>query len=495
MKPSYALWVVLIVVLAALPLVIVAQDTPSPDNGDNLFVPLETVVPTIDIPLARTPTLDLIEYPTTPVATTDPCVDDDPDDLLVPLCPPTATARPQATTTMTEIVNGMWVLDPNSTGYTSSGQCQIPGGDNDGPSGQGEPLENLPRVPVCMTFDNQWLSVNSGDAFPRVMQGVYSQSEMTRELLMTNGVTSGTINLKSTREYRIISPTEIEFTYRREEQGGCTTESTLRYKLMEPNELVCSGVVITPIITATATTLPTPQPGETQPPPATPEPPFKEGRYIISLPLVDETCSADKMPESDTLTVSFTGSQDISITVGNSVYTLYWNGVDYYAYQEHNTFDLSLITYDDGAYFSWSKEGCFIGGNLILEGAPTATPLPVEPTLTAEVGAASIAGQQFSVSVQVYDYLCAADDLDLLPDLSSATLSAQADDTYILSIAGTDYVLTNYDGIYGYMEMAADGSMINMSMNGFYKGLAMGNFGVVTAEGKSCMVQLNYEPQ
>ena len=520
MKIVHRLSLLFLLALVALPLVILAQDNPPPlptldiqparsatpeliDYGpsptpDDLIVPLETAAQD-PFPLAQTATLELYDYPGTSMPEPDTCGNDDPDTIIVPICPPTATPtpRPQPTGTLdtTSIVNGMWVLDPNESGYNQLGECQIEGGDNDGPSGQELPLEELPRVPACMTSDQQWLTINDNGPYPLVMPKVYSQQEMSRELLTSAGTTVGTIKVTVDRGYRIISPSEVQFFYSRKEQGGCSTESTVVYKLMEPNELVCSGLVMTPIVTATTTPIPTAKAGETQIPIPTIAPPVKEGRYIIEVPGVDDSCSAAQLPPSNTIDISYTPNQDMFINFGGGSYTLYWDGGDYFDFQQGNQFGVSMVTYPGGASFSWSNNGCYISSELLQEGAPTPTPMPVEPTTAPETSAASIAGSAFSATVDAPDYLCDAENQDLLPDMSGAVLTANADDTYTLSFGGTDYVLTNFDGIYGYTLMNDDGSMLNMSMNGFYDGQGMGNFGVVTADGKTCFAQVYYDPQ
>lgn len=530
MKIVHRLSLLLIVALAALPLVILAQDTPqplptldiqpartatlelieygTPSEEDNLtpvpteddqLVPLVTHTPsgsaTLDIQLARTATLELYDYPGTPMPPLDTCGNDDPDTIFTPICPPTPTAKPRPTLDTTSIVNGMWVLDPNESGYNKTGDCQVPGGDNDGPSGQGLPLEELPRVPACMTSDQQWLTVDGNGPFPLVMPRLYSQQEMSRELITTDGTTTGTINVTTDRGYRIVSPTEIQFFYGRKEQGGCSTESTVVYKLMEPNELVCTGTVMTPVYTATPTTIPTAKPDETQIPVPTIVPPVKEGRYIIEVPGVDASCSADQLPPSNTVDVSYTPNQDMFINFGGGSYTLFWDGGDYYSFQQGNQFSLSLITYEGGNSFAWSNAGCYVSSPLMQEGAPTATPVPVEPTNAPETSAASVAGSTYSATVDAPEYLCAPEHKDLLPDMSTAVLTANADDTYTLSYGAESYVLQNIDGIYGYTVMGDDGSMLTISMNGFYEGQGMGNFGIVTAAGDMCFAQVYYDPK
>ncbi len=535
MKRVHRLTLILIAVLVALPLVIVAQDKPHPTPHNELteddIPPIPTLsdelteddippIPTLsdeltedDIPPIPTLSDELTEDDIPPIPTlSDELTEDDippiptlSDELTeddIPPIPtlsdelttPTRTPTPRPTLDTTSIVNGMWVLDPNESGYNKTGDCQILGGDNDGPSGQGEPLEELPHVPACMTSDQQWLTVDGNGPFPLVMPRLYSQQEMSRELLTTDGTTTGTINVTTDRGYRIVSPSEIQFYYGRKEQGGCSTESTVVYKLMEPNELVCSGVVMTPIVTATVTTIPTAKPGETPIPMPTIVPPVKEGRYIIDVPGADDMCSANQLPPSNTVDVSYTPNQDMFINFGGSSYTLFWDGSDYYSFQRGNQFSLSLITYEGGNSFAWSNAGCFINSPLMQEGAPTPTPVPVEPTTAPETSAASVAGSTYSATVDAPDYLCAPENLPLLPDMSSAVLTANADDTYTLSFGGSDYVLTNFDGIYGYTLMGDDGSMLTISMNGFYNGQGMGNFGIVTADGKTCFAQVYYDP-
>src|SRR5690349_18249634 len=152
MKLLHRLSLFVIVVLVAVPLVIMAQDNgqptvPIPTIDVHNIPPAQTATlelieyptPTFSFPLAQTPTEELIEYPTADTGTVtfplDTCGNDDPDTVFIPLCPPTATPKPRPTTEpSTSIVNGLWVLDPSASGYTKSGQCKVPGGDNDGPS-------------------------------------------------------------------------------------------------------------------------------------------------------------------------------------------------------------------------------------------------------------------------------------------------------------------------------------------------------------------------
>ena len=240
----------LLLSVCALPIIIQAQDAPPLDENG------------IPVPPALGHTAQSV-----------PCDPNDPDNLLVPLCTPepTATTAPKPTAQPTrspDIVNGLWVIRPEQSSFSSSGRCQIPGGDNGGMGGEAQG-EELPTLPICMTADSQWLQVDSSAPYPEQMQGVYSQSEMTRELLTENGETSGSVNVTITRAYSVVSPTRIEFTYTRQEQGGCTTSSTIVYELVEPNELVCNGVIVTPEMTPTF--LSTPSIDETSQPPVTPE--------------------------------------------------------------------------------------------------------------------------------------------------------------------------------------------------------------------------------
>jgi len=323
----------------------------------------------------------------------------------------------------------------------------------------------------------------------------YSQGEMSRELLESNGTTSGSISINTTRQYRIISPTEIEYSYIRHEEGGCTTTSTVRYRLVEANDLVCTGMVLTPNYTPVPTQIPTAQPGETQLPPATPVPPVQIGGYTIQLPPVDATCKAEQMPPSTTVNVSYDNNQNMFINFGGGSYTLYWNGSDYYEFHQGNQFMVSVNTYPGGASLSWSKNGCFVNSPLTREGAPTATPVPVEPTRTPIADAAAIVGSSFSVTADTPDYLCAADNKSLLPDLSSAVLKAEADYNFTLSVGGVAYSLVNVDGIPGFQQLNPDGSLLAITMNGFYEGKGMGSFMAVSKDGKSCLAQLTFTPQ
>ncbi|MBZ0289112.1 MAG: hypothetical protein K8I30_15945, partial [Anaerolineae bacterium] len=290
LKTLRPLLLIAILILAAIPLVIAAQDnSPSqpsstlvigtanpcwdcieyPDNHSVNLTPGQ-----INLPLAQTPTEELIEYPTRESdALADTCGHDDPSTIFVPICPPTATPKPQNQSSA--VVNGLWIQEPGGESFSSSGQCRADYGDNDGPPNYGSEDE-IPRVPACVSGDNQWLSVNNNGPFPRVLEGIYSTQEFSRSLIETGGETTGSVNVTTRREYRVISPTQIEFSYTISEDGGCTRTSTIRYKLVAPNEMVCSGTLITPeatlMSTPVATAASTAQPGETPAPIPTVQP-------------------------------------------------------------------------------------------------------------------------------------------------------------------------------------------------------------------------------
>ncbi len=557
MKLIHRLALFVVVMLVAVPLVIMAQDNRSPalnkaynallltptlniqpartatlelleyaTNDPNFTPPPKpttdydsldlTVVPTVDVKPAQSATPELYDYPTAtfevrPAQTatedlidypTDHCNEPPSKDPVIALaqldCPPTATPTrtpvPITVTPGTGIINGLWVLDPNASTYNSSGSCNIPGGDNGGMGGEYQPDE-LPKIPVCMSGDQQWLKVDASGPYPLVVPSIYSESEMTRELLESNGETSGSINVNITRQYRVISPTEIEYSYISHEEGGCTTTSTVRYKLVEANNLVCSGVVMTPEYTAVPTAMPTAKPGETQQPPITPEPPIQIGEYTIQLPPVDATCAADQMPPSSDVQLGYDSNQNIKIGFAGLTLTLYWNGSDYYEYHKGTQFMVSVNTYPGGASLSWSKQGCFVNSQLSRAGQPTATPVPVEPTREASTDAASIAGSSFSVTWDAAASMCPDDNKTMLPDLDKALLTANADGTFTFSVGGKDYALTNQNGIYGITDMHDDGTMTAINMNGFYEGKGQGSYTAIGTEGKYCTALLTFTPK
>ncbi len=508
MKFIHRLSLFLVVVLVALPLVIMAQDNPQPppsddsdlvvplpNNDDDLVIPLPNNDDDLVVPLPTRDDSDLVVT----LPPSDTCGNDDPNTVFTPICPPTktptATYVPITVTPGAKIVNGLWVLDPNASTYNSSGSCNIPGGDNGGMGGEYQPDE-LPKVPVCMTADQQWLKVDASGPYPLDVPSYYSESEMSRELLETNGETTGSVNLTTTRKYHVISPSEIEYLYIRHEEGGCTTTSTVRYKLVEANNLVCSGVVMTPEYTAVPTQMPTPKPGETQQPPMTPEPPIQIGEYTIEIPVPDASCNADQMPPADQLAVNYDNNQNMFINFGGLSFTLFWNGSDYYEYRKGNQFMVSVNTYPGGSSLSWSKQGCFVNSQLMGGNMPAAaTSVPVEPTDEAVTDAAAIAGSSFSVTWDAPAYMCAAENKSMLPDLNSAVLTAQTDGNFTFSVAGIDYTLTNQDGIFGFNQFNTDGSMLMIGMNGFYEGIGSGSFSVIGADGKSCISLLTFTPK
>lgn len=276
LKTLRGLFLLLTLLIVIVPLVMMAQDNSIELTEDDIpEVPpgaYETMQARYEIQtlvhLATPATEELIEYPVNRVTATF-----------------TMTPRPTMTpgTETTKIINGLWALKPGSSSFSSSGSCQAEYGDNDGPPNYGSG-EEIPTLPICMSSDNQWLKIDSGGALPLVVPMTYSEQEMVRELLTTNGATSGSVNVTNRRQYVVISPSEIEFSYTIQEEGGCTRTSSLRYTLVEANELVCSGAVITPLPTAQPTLLSTPAatplPGETAVP-VTPEPPVKPGRYVL----------------------------------------------------------------------------------------------------------------------------------------------------------------------------------------------------------------------
>ncbi|MBZ0287383.1 MAG: hypothetical protein K8I30_07200, partial [Anaerolineae bacterium] len=194
------------------------------------------------------------------------------------------------------------------------------------------------------------------------------------------------------------------------------------------------------------------------------------------------------------LAVSYDINQNLFIDFGGSSYTLFWDGDTYYQYRKGNRFMISVVTYDGGASLNWSSNGCYVSSPLAQEGAPTPTPIPVEPTSEAHTDAGSMAGSSFSTTWDVPANMCAEENKALLPDLSGAVLTAQADGSFLFSVGGSDYILTNSDGIHGYTEMSDDGSMLSIGMNGFYEGEGMGSFSVVTSGGY-CIAMLTFKPQ
>ncbi|MBI1279956.1 MAG: hypothetical protein GC179_17650 [Anaerolineaceae bacterium] len=558
MKFIHRLSLLVVVVLASLPLVILAQDNrqpnqtapqPTKDYDALALTPVKTidvqpartatlelldygtitprpttdydsldltVVPTVDVKPAQSATPELIDYPTATFAVkpaqsatpdlieypSDPCKEPpskDPATALAQIdCPPTATPTrtpvPITVTPGTGIINGLWVLDPNASSYNSSGNCNVPGGDNGGMGGEYQP-DDLPKFPVCMTGDQQWLKVDASGPYPLVVPSIYSEQEMRRELLESNGETTGSLNVTITRQYHVISPSEIEYSYITHEEGGCTTTSTVRYKLVEANNLVCSGVVMTPEFTPMPTQIPTAKPGETQLPPATPEPPVQIGDYTIQLPPVDATCKADQIPPSDKVDVSYDSNQNMFISFGGGGFTLFWNGSDYYEYHKGNGFMVSVNTYPGGASLSWSKQGCFVNSQLTRQGQPTATPLPVEPTREAATTGTDLAGSSFSVTWNAPANMCSEANKSMLPDLSSAVMTAQADGNFVVSVEGIDYTLTNDNGIYGFRQINTDGSMLMINMNGFYQGVGAGSITAIGTKGDYCTALLTFTPK
>jgi hypothetical protein len=221
----------------------------------------------------------------------------------------------------------------------------------------------------------------------------------------------------------------------------------------------------------------------------------KPGRYIIPVAPVDDMCPQEKLPTGETLDVSYDSNQNMFINFGGGSYTLYWDGVDYYEYQQGNRFQLSVITYEGGASFAWSNDGCFISSNLVEEGAPTPTPVPVEPTSEAWTDTTEIAGDSFSTTYDAPDYLCPEENLGLLPDLTGAVLTAQADGTFLFSLDGDDYTLENVDGIHGYALMDDAGNMLSIGMNGFYEGVGTGTYAVTKSDGSYCISMLTFTPE
>jgi len=527
MKMIHRLTLFLVIALVSVPLVIMAQDnnqpgpTPPPKpttDYDSLDL---TVVPTVDVhpaspypgelidyptatfsfPLAQTATEELIEYPS------DPCKEPPSKDPVTALaqmnCDPTATPTrtpvPITVTPGTSIINGLWYLDTKASDYSSSGNCVADYGDNGGPDGESVDIENVPTFPVCMSSDRQWLTVDSGGAYPLVVPNFYSQQDMQRELIYTGGKTTGSVDVNITRQYQVISPSEIEYSYTVQEKGGCTTRSTVRYKLKEANDLVCTGVVMTPDYTPMPTQIPTAKPGETQVPMPTVEPPIRIGEYTIQLPPVDETCTADKMPNSNKLNVGYDNNRNITINIGGGSYTLFWDGGTYYSYQDGNQFNLSMVTYTGGASFAWSKAGCFINSELTGAGngagfPATATPQFEEPTLIPTIDVLASAGTVYAVTADESAVMCTAENRSMLPDLAGATLTAQADNTFKFSVGGVDYTLTNYGGAITYTQADADGSIFSISVSDFTDGVGSGII-MALDNSKSCMIQLTFKPQ
>jgi len=508
MKLIHRLSLFVVAILVTVPLVIMAQDQPTPSgNDDDLFVPLPTGNTTDDDLFMPLPTAGSDDDLFIPLPD-DTCGNDDPNTIFVPLCPP--TVMPTATYTMIpsmtprpttqpapDVVNGLWVLDPKND-FSSTGQCQsanyhiVDGGPDHNFSGE----EEQPTIPVCMSSDQQWLSVDTIGTFPLTVPPFYSQQQMRRELLSTNGKTTGSMNVTYTRQYNVISPTEIEYSYIYSEAGGCTTKNIFHYKLKEANDLVCTGTLMTvmPTFTPVSTITPTAAPGETQQPPVTPVPPIKEGRYVITVPPVDSTCTSDKMPQSNAVDLTYDNNQNLFINFGGSSYTLYWDGENFYQYREGNQFSINVYIGSNGAMFSWKKQGCFVDSPFTQEGAPTPTPIPVEPTSESNTNTGAIAGSTFTTTATTQEAYCATENQSLLPDLNTAVLTAKSDNSFVLSVGGQDYSLTNKDGYFIFSQVNADGSMLTISMNGLYEGVGSGSYTVIGVGNKMCTALLTFTP-
>jgi hypothetical protein len=508
----------MMIVFCSVPLLAGAQNQ-EPDPMDDVPIPLPngTQNPSDLVHPATPATEELIEYPTatlnvhpaTPATEelidypSDPCAPSQAeleDGVVLPFpgCV-TPASTPQPTTMPAElpaIVKGLWVIHPESSSFTTTGNCLKPLGVGQGDGGGGE--VELPKVPACISPDNRWLTLDS-ESFEEIAPGVYSQTTHSREVIVDmSGTTTGTVNITMRTEYRIISPTEIEVVYIREEQDGCSSVSSVRYTLVEPNETVCVGVVITPAATLSPMPTTTLAPGETPQPIETPEPLIPTGTYHIGLPLPDATCTVESLPPSDTVNISYTDNQDMMIDFGVSSYTLFWDGGTSYQFMEKGLFQITVYANPGRPNFTWAKSanamgaGCYVSSDLLSGDAPAAP--AVQPTLAPTVQAGGASEGVYKTSAVLMEDMCPAAVSSTIPDLNMATLTAQAGDTFLFTLGDQSYTLSGMNGVYAYQNFTNDGSMLQISLNGFFQGQGSGILYLITSSGNQCMVQLAFNP-
>ncbi len=452
-----------------VPLIVYAQDT----NDDDLFVPLPSVAPPFnpdELTLATPMQEELIEYPVN--GQTDPCVDDDPDDLVVPLCPDTSTPTvPPLTSTpypWPVPVDGLYSRQfVGST--TRSGDCSdYEGGDNDGPSRDYFDPEDPGQQGYVCTWPQRGIALVDNNTF-YWRNGQYK----------TDTWIDSYDNSTSSRVLNIISPTELEIV-QTTNAGSCTLTSVIRYELIQAG--MAFGCTTTLPEESQEDPQPTPVPGDVSEEDSQiiDPPTIVEGTYTLTWLPFDSYCDSNYAPTFNELTLVKGSESKIVLYINGETYPISGERArgEYSSYDDNLNItltrrfptDFNMVwqaSSDDYSRSCYAQGVVTLGTPLTTEDRSALNPAP--PALQAEPGPITIdpdgyvsddgeSDYEFEpVVVSAGDYSATwtplegvCDSEELLPNFAQANVTKNAAGGYQLDYEGGSYTLDDYGGVVFY---------------------------------------------
>ncbi len=402
-------------------------------------------------------------------------------------------------------INGYWRVKPFS--MASSGHCRRDNGDNGGPDGNstgenldpGRPLcgyANAPDLPF-LVWDGQSLPYLPGTG------SIYSPApSVTNELLHDHsGASIGSVRVTTTREYRVVSPSEIHVHLLIQEDGGCSLSADYVLELVTPDDSICRA----------DETLSTPEPTPT-PPPET------QGPFKVGMPFYNDEADCDdsnRPPAFDQLYLRAQPDGGMLVDYGSGQQMTFADGWNTFDYDSGNLsgarLSFSVTTFGGGGSIFWSKRNsdgklCVASFDLVDPAQEALTPTPA-PDGSAD-GVGTTAGESgdsgangfvlptghFTVTWAEYPGLaCPAALASSLPKFPEAEISASGA-AYQLVGGGVTYALQNQGGSYLSMVFADNASTI-MAFNGLDgDGSLIGSFVYAAADGTNCMNALTLTP-
>jgi hypothetical protein len=399
-------------------------------------------------------------------------------------------------------INGYWRVKPFSV--SSSGHCIQDNGDNGGPDGAIATDDADPGRPLCGYANAPELPylVWNGDDLP-YLPGTGSlygpDPSVSFELIRDgSGASVSSVKVTTTREYRVVSPTEIRVHLLMQEDGGCSLSADYELELVTPDDSVC------PRDAALSTLEPTPTP-----------PPETQGPFRVGLPFYNNEADCDESNRPPTFGDVFLKAQAggaLLVDYGSGQQMMFADGWNNYSYDSGNQngarLSFNLTRFGGGGSLFWSKSNsdgklCVASFDLVDPAQAAATPTPAPEsasdglgTTAGEAGASDAVGfvlptGHFAVTWAEYPGVaCPADLTPKLPKFAEADIST-AGGAYQLVGAGVTYPLQNQGGNYMYVQTGGDQASSLMSFTGYdADGNVTGSFIYSTADGKLCMNQL-----
>lgn len=420
-------------------------------------------------------------------------------------------------------INGYWRVRPFA--MHSAGECDD-NGDNGGMAP--EDVERDPGQPLCGYALEGMLPfiVWQGSDHPYLpgTGSIYSRAteSYTSALRDSNGATIGSMRRSTTTEYRVVAPDLIQVHLLIQDSTGCTRSATYMLELVTADESVCPAMVSIPVSTPAPVSTPVATPEAGTPEPTEEPQQVMRGLYRISSreEMVPEECTdTNTPPEFDELQIERQPDGNVQMIYGAAAGTttqiLYADGDNTYVYdtgfRAEQQFNINL-SFDETGLGSllWSvrtSEGqnCFV----IIEMTPPGYVAP-EPTATASTNTSGDMGEidlsdiempapvegTFTVTWSPIPGLdCDPALRDLAPSFTQATVTASGS-SYVVEGGDQTYELTDFSGMYSYMQFNDDGSgeVLGVSSLTDDGGMILG-YNTYTASGAMCILQATFTPQ